>query len=119
MDIAGVTALGTSFITSYLASPSTSKAANASSSQSSSSQSSAQAGSASSTSAAIYASPIFTIDPLTGAFIEEWRDPQTGAELYQSPSRVALLYGKSQDLGGTASLAASAHGRVHSLSLAA
>ncbi|MBF0560619.1 MAG: hypothetical protein HQL37_01130 [Alphaproteobacteria bacterium] len=39
------------------------------------------------------------MDAATGAPIEEWRDTTTGAELYQSPARIALLYGKTQALG--------------------
>jgi len=72
------------------------------SSASGSSSSSSQASSSSSTTSnTFYSSPIFTLDALTGAYITEWRDTKTGEELYQSPTRAALLYGGAQDLPPT------------------
>ncbi|WP_146747736.1 hypothetical protein [Paramagnetospirillum kuznetsovii] len=48
-----------------------------------------------------YSSPVFRQDALTGALIEVWRNTTTGEQISQSPSRAALLYGKTQDRGAT------------------
>ena len=73
----------------------------------SSSPSTPQASSTSQTSSSsgdvYYSSPVFTLDAQTGSLIQEWRDSKTGDELYQSPTRVALLYGKTADAAGTSS----------------
>lgn len=45
-----------------------------------------------------YSSPIVDFDAATGALIWKYRDPTTGDFLYQSPSRTALLYERSQRL---------------------
>ena len=66
-----------------------------------SASSSSQASSASSE--VYYSSPVFTLDAQTGSLIQEWRDTKTGDELYQSPTRAALLYGKTADSPGGAS----------------
>jgi len=58
-----------------------------------------------------YPSPVYTIDPTNGAFVQEWRNCTTGAELYQSPNRASLLYGKAQDLGASASSATQSSAR--------
>jgi len=71
-------------------------------------QSASSGSAATSASAVYYPSPVTTTDPVTGALIQEWRDPTTGDELYQSPTRAAQLYGKSQDSAGPASSAAPA-----------
>ena len=88
MDMSSVTGLGTTVGTTQ---PPTQ--ASASSSQTSSTSTA----SASSSSSVYYSSPILTMDPMTGALIQEWRDPNTGEELYQSPNRIALLYGNTHD----------------------
>lgn len=45
-----------------------------------------------------YSSPVVDFDAATGALIWKYRDPTTGDFLYQSPSRTALLYERSQRL---------------------
>ena len=76
-----------------------------------SSPSSSQASSSSQTSSSsgdvYYSSPVFTLDAQTGSLIQEWRDSKTGEELYQSPTRAALLYGKTADATGASSAPAS------------
>jgi hypothetical protein len=47
-----------------------------------------------------YSSPIFTVDTLTGALVQVWRDSSTGEQISQSPTKVALLYGDTQGRGG-------------------
>lgn len=96
MTISSVTGVWTSLGTaSATAAPATAQSASAGSA-------------ATSASAVYYPSPVTTTDPVTGALIQEWRDPTTGDELYQSPTRAAQLYGKSQDSTGPASSAAPA-----------
>jgi hypothetical protein len=46
----------------------------------------------------LYTSPIITVDAVTGVTILEYRDPQTGDELYQIPSRVTQQYQRAQQL---------------------
>ncbi|WP_156612494.1 hypothetical protein [Paramagnetospirillum marisnigri] len=57
-------------------------------------------GSATSDDTLFYSSPIFTVDTLTGALVQVWRDSKTGETLSQSPSKAALLYGDAQGRGG-------------------
>jgi hypothetical protein len=44
-----------------------------------------------------YTSPILVNDTVTGALVQQWRDPGTGEDLYQIPSRSAQLYGLAQE----------------------
>ena len=60
----------------------------------------------SSISAVVYPSPISQIDPTTGASVQEYRDPQTGAPLYQVPSEAQLVAQAAQ--AGTAAAPAPA-----------
>ncbi len=90
MDISGVTGTGASFGTASTTATTTTPF-----------QSPSSGGSSPTSNALYYPSPITTVDPVTGALIQEWRDPNSGDELYQSPTRAALLYGKAQDPTGT------------------
>lgn len=45
-----------------------------------------------------YSSPVMSFDTVTGDIIWQYRDPETGDNLYQSPSRATLLYERSQRL---------------------
>lgn len=65
--------------------------------------STAQAAATASAGAVYYSSPIFTVDTLTGALVQVWRDSKTGETLSQSPSRTALLYDKTQGYGAASS----------------
>ena len=103
MTISGITGIGTSFGTTASAVGSSNSV-----SWSKSSNSASSASAATSLSAPYYPSPIYTIDPTNGAFVQEWRNSTTGAELYQSPSRASLMYGKAQNLGHSANSASSA-----------
>lgn len=40
---------------------------------------------------AIYSSPIYQTDPLTGQQVQLYRDPETGATIYQTPTETQLL----------------------------
>lgn len=95
MDVTGLSPVSsTDPLSASRASASTSNASSQSSSDSSSSTTSSQV---------YYSSPVVTVDAVTGALIEEWRDSQTGNELYQSPTRTALLYGQAQSLAASKS----------------
>lgn len=95
MTISAITGVTYPLTSSVGGTTDTTSAAQASSSTATATSSDAT----SSASAILYSSPIVTIDAITGALIQEWRDPQTGAELYQSPSQTALLYEQAQSRG--------------------
>ena len=102
MNISGVTGVEASY---GPASPAVTSA-------SSTSQPDSSAAASPASSNVYYPSPITTLDPVTGALIQEWRDPGTGDELYQSPTRTALLYGKAQDSASPPSSEASSGGQA-------
>jgi hypothetical protein len=48
--------------------------------------------------ALVYSSPVIALDAVTGAMIWQYRDSSSGEQLYQSPSRTALLYQRSDHM---------------------
>ena len=73
-------------------------AASGASSSDSASSSSSSSSSATGASAKAFVSPIVQIDGQTGAAVLSFRDPNTGAQDFQLPSRTALQYERQQRL---------------------
>jgi hypothetical protein len=106
MNISGITGIGTSF-----GSTASAVGSSTSASWSKLSNTTSNTSAASSLTAPYYPSPTYTVDPTNGALVQEWRNTTTGSELYQSPTRASLLYGKADNLGSNSSSATQSYAR--------
>jgi hypothetical protein len=106
MNVAAISGLNSYSLSAIASAVSRTKAVTPSSATGSatSAPDTAPAAAAAASDATFYSSPILAVDSITGALVQEYRDTKTGAELYQSPSQVSLLYGQAQTRGsGSAS----------------